>query len=62
MSHFISVSSLQFEVPLDDLLGFQADAILGDSVFEVLIEPRDLTKHEIRISQVIARNALRQSV
>ena len=38
------MSSLRFAVALPDLPGFQADAVLGDSVFEVLIEPRDLRR------------------
>ena len=38
------MNDLQFEVSLDDLPGFRADAVLGDSVFEVLIGPRDLRR------------------
>jgi hypothetical protein len=38
------MSSLKFETAIPDLPGFHADAVLGDSVFEVLIEPRDLRR------------------
>jgi hypothetical protein len=38
------VSTLRFDVLLDDPPGFRADAVLGDSIFEVLIEPRDLRR------------------
>ncbi|MDP3849214.1 MAG: hypothetical protein Q8Q59_01835 [Luteolibacter sp.] len=36
--------ALRFDVLLDDPPGFRADAVLGDAIFEVLIEPRDLRK------------------
>jgi hypothetical protein len=38
------MDKLRFEVPLDDLAGFRADAVLGDSIFEVLVQPRDLRR------------------
>lgn len=38
------MSSLRFAASFPDLPGFQADAVLGDSVFEVLMEPRDLRR------------------
>jgi len=38
------VSALRFDVLLDDQPGFRADAVLGDSIFEVLLEPRDLRR------------------
>ena len=38
------MNTLRFEVPLDDRHGFQADAILGNAVFETLLEPRDLRR------------------
>lgn len=36
------MTDLRFEVPFDDASDFRADAVLGNSVFEVLIKPRDL--------------------
>jgi len=38
------MSSLKFETAIPDLPGFHADAVLGNSFFEVLIEPRDLRR------------------
>jgi len=38
------VETLRYEVPLDELPGFRADAVLGDTVFEVLVDPRDLRR------------------
>ncbi len=38
------MSALRFDVLLEDQPGFRADAVLGDAIFEVLIEPRDLRK------------------
>jgi hypothetical protein len=38
------MSTLQFDVSLDDLPGFRVDAVLGDSVFQVLVDPRDLRR------------------
>ena len=38
------MNTLRFGVLLDDLPGFRADAVLGDSIFEVLTEPRDLRR------------------
>lgn len=32
---------LRYETPIENLPGFRADAMIGDTVFEVLIEPRD---------------------
>ena len=38
------MSALRFDVLLEDQPGFRADAVLGDSIFEVLLEPRDLRR------------------
>ena len=38
------MKSLQFERSIEGFPGFRADAILGDSVFEMLVEPRDARK------------------
>jgi hypothetical protein len=38
------MSELRFNVRLDDPPDFRADAILGDGVFEVLVDPRDLRR------------------
>lgn len=42
------MNTLRFESKLDDLPGFVADAVLGDTVFEVLVDPRDIRR--IRVS------------
>lgn len=46
------MDTLRFEVSLDDLAGFRADAVLGDSVFEVLVEPRDLRQLRATIMDI----------
>ena len=46
------MNTLRFEVPLDDLPGFRADALLGDSLFEVLVGPRDLRRLNSKIMDV----------
>lgn len=38
------MNTLQFDVSPQDLPGFRADAVLGDSVFQVLVDPRDLRR------------------
>lgn len=38
------MSNLHFGPRLDDLPGFRPDAALGDTVFEVLVDPRDLRR------------------
>lgn len=38
------MNTLKFDTTSDDLSGFRADAVFGNSVFEVLIEPRDLRR------------------
>jgi hypothetical protein len=43
---------LSFEVSLDDLSSFWADAVLGDSIFEVLVGPRDLRQLRATIMDV----------
>jgi hypothetical protein len=35
------MKTLQYECPIDHFPGFQADAVLDDTVFEVIVEPRD---------------------
>ena len=51
-SQFNFMHTLRFDVALDDLAGFRADAVLGDSVFEVLTEPRDLRRLRATIMDV----------
>lgn len=46
------MKGLLFEVPLDDSSGFRADAVLGNSIFEVLTEPRDLRRLRASIMDV----------
>jgi CheY-like chemotaxis protein len=36
------VNRIRYHVTLEGLPGFQADAVLGEAVFEVLVDPRDL--------------------
>jgi len=38
------MSMLRFEIPIDDLTGFRADAVLGSAVFQVLSKLRDLRR------------------
>lgn len=38
------MSTPEFDVPFDDPPGFRADGILGGTVFEVLVDPRDLRR------------------
>ena len=38
------VNALQFDIPLDDPPGYQANAVLGDSFFAALIEPREVRR------------------
>lgn len=38
------MSDLKFEPKLEDHPGFQADALIGDTLFEVLADPRDLRR------------------
>lgn len=44
--------ALQFEVSPNDPSGFRADAVLGNSVFEVLVEPRDLRRLRAAIMDI----------
>jgi hypothetical protein len=46
------VTKLCYQVPLDDLPAFRADAISGDSVFEVLIEPRDVRRLRVALMEM----------
>jgi hypothetical protein len=65
MGYFHAVSTLRFDVILDDLPGFRADAVLGDSVFGVLIEPRDLRRLRaslMDIARVTAANPTRRGI
>lgn len=38
------MDTLRFGVLLEDLPGFEADAVLGNSIFEVLVGPRDMRR------------------
>lgn len=46
------MTNLRFEVPLDESSGFRADAVLGNSVFEVVVEPRDLRRLRASIMDI----------
>lgn len=46
------MADIDFEVPLGDSSGFRADAVLGNSIFEVLAEPRDLRRLRASIMDV----------
>ena len=35
------MNSLRFECPIENFPGFRADAVMGDTVFDVIIEPKD---------------------
>jgi hypothetical protein len=38
------MKTLRYEAPIANLPGFRADAVMGNTVFEVLIEPRDVRR------------------
>jgi hypothetical protein len=44
MYNFYFMTSLRFGCPIENTPGFRADAVMGDTVFEVLIEPRDVRR------------------
>lgn len=50
---------------MKDLPGFRADAVLGDSVFEALIEPRDVRRLRdsvINLAHFVSRNPQRRGI
>jgi hypothetical protein len=56
---------LQFDVSMKDLPGFRADAVLGDSIFEALIEPRDVRRLRdsvINLAHFVSRNPQRRGI
>jgi len=46
------MSSLHFGPKLPDLPGFRVDAVLGDTVFVVLVDPRDLRRFRASLMEV----------
>jgi hypothetical protein len=57
------VNALQFDVSMKDLPGFRADAVLGDSIFEALIEPRDVRRFRsavIDLARIVSVNSRRR--
>lgn len=46
------MNALRFDLKLDDLPGFQADAVLENAVFEVLVDPRDLRRFRASVVEV----------
>lgn len=59
------MKSLRFDVVLDDPPGSRADAVLGDSVFEVLLEPRDarrLRAAVIDLAQLVSGNPQKRGI
>lgn len=50
------MNTLRFDVPFDDPPGFKADAVLGETVFAVLVEPKDLRRFRASLLE-IAHNA-----
>lgn len=59
------MNTLKFDVSLGDLPGFRADAVLGDSVFEALIEPRDVRRLRaavIDLARVVSENPQRRGI
>lgn len=59
------MSTLRFDVSLDDPPGFRADAVLGDSIFEVLLEPRDLRRlraSHMDVARLTAGNSKRRGI
>ena len=60
-----AVSTLRFDVMLEDPPGFRAGAVLGDSFFEVLLEPRDLRRLRaslMDVARVTAANPTRRGI
>ena len=56
---------LLFDADLDDLPSFRADAVLGDSIFEVLIEPRDVRRLRAAImdlARMVSGNLQRRGI
>jgi hypothetical protein len=63
--HLFVVKALRFDVLLDDPPGFRADAVLGDSIFVVLLEPRDLRRLRaslMDVARVTAGNSKRRGI
>ena len=54
------MDTLSFEAPLDDLTDFGADAVLGDSVYQVLEGPRDLRRLRATIMDVARYSGARK--
>lgn len=59
------MNTLVFESKLIDLPGFVADAVLGDTVFEVLLDPRDIRRIRasvLDIARISASNHHRRGI
>jgi hypothetical protein len=59
------VNALQFDVSMKDLPGFRADAVLGDSIFEALIEPRDVRRFRsavIDLARIVSVTTQRRGI
>jgi hypothetical protein len=41
MSHLHFMNSIRFQSPIENFPGFRADAVVDDTVFEVLVQPKD---------------------
>jgi hypothetical protein len=59
------MKTLRFECPIEDFPGFRADAVSGDTVFEVVIEPRDVRRLRtalVEMARVAASNNVRRAI
>src|SRR6185369_4658913 len=57
--------ALRYETPIENLPGFRADAVMGDTVFEVLLEPRDARRLRtalMEMSLIASRGSARRRV
>ena len=46
------MNTLRFETQIDDLTGFRADAVLGDTVFQALMKLRDLRRLRVALLEM----------
>ena len=59
------MNTLHFECPIEDFPGFRADAVLGDTVFEAIIEPRDARRLRtalVEMARVATANKVRRVI
>jgi hypothetical protein len=65
MSQLNLVKTLKFNVRVDQSSTFRADAVLGDTIFEVLVDPRDLRRLRaaiVELAQIASADRVRRAV